>query len=340
MISPTPNNFLRALFVAICCLLGIAIALGFDGRAWVGAIAGALFGVLSIGIDLLLGNFSFRGFSHASVGLLVGLFCAFLINQLFHGDRQWMSELISIPFYVYPIVQLCVYLLLGFLGVSLAMRSNQEEFSMIIPYVRLRQDSSYGVPILVDTSAVIDGRIEKVYDTGFFSGSLVVPRFVLDELQLLADSSDPIKRARGKRGLDVLNTMRSLAHMDVTIHEDPELKEEQVDSKLVSLARRLGARLLTNDSNLEQVAKLQSVRVLNLHTLAYALKPDVSPGDRVELDLVKEGRDSHQAVGYLPDGTMIVVNNARKHLGTRQTVSISSAVQTSAGRLIFGELDT
>jgi uncharacterized protein YacL len=188
---------------------------------------------------------------------------------------------------------------------------------------------------------IIDGRIADLCATGFLSRSLIVPRFVLGELQTLADSRDPIKRERGHRGLDILNQLQRAKDVDLTIHEstgDGNGDETGVDARLVRTAKILQARLLTNDNALCQIARLQQVPALNLNDLARALRPVVVVGDEIDLNLVKEGREQHQAVGYLADGTMIVVNHARPHLGKTTKVVVSSALQTTAGRLIFAEL--
>jgi len=221
------------------------------------------------------------------------------------------------------------------------MRSNRDEFSLIIPYVRFARQTTQHEPLLLDTSVIIDGRIADLCATGFLSRSLIVPRFVLGELQLLADSHDPMKRDRGRRGLEILNQLQNSREIELTIHESHETAEDgeaDVDSRLVRAATILRARLLTNDAALCQVARLQQVSALNLNDLARVLRPAVVVGDQLELSLVKEGREQHQAVGYLADGTMIVVNHARARVGKSATVIVSSALQTAAGRLIFAEL--
>ena len=221
----------------------------------------------------------------------------------------------------------------------LAMRSNRDEFSLIIPYVRFTRETTQHEPLVVDTNVIIDGRIADLCATGFLSRALIVPRFVLGELQALADSRDPIKRERGRRGLEILNQLQASRDVELTIHESTaEERAGEVDARLVRTAKVLQARLLTNDNALCQVARLQQVPALSLNDLARALRPIVVVGDEIELNLVKEGREQHQAVGYLPDGTMIVVNHARPYLGKTKPIVVSSALQTSGGRLIFAEL--
>ncbi|MFN2540851.1 MAG: PIN/TRAM domain-containing protein, partial [Chthoniobacterales bacterium] len=237
-------------------------------------------------------------------------------------------------------ISLIVYCTFGYLGMMLAMRSNRDEFSLIIPYVRFAREATQHQPLVIDTNVIIDGRIGDLCATGFLSRSLVVPRFVLSELQTLADSRDQVKRERGRRGLEILNTLQRSRDVELTIHESGAEEDVDlgVDARLVKAAKVLKASLLTNDQALCQVSRLQQVPALNLSDLSRALRPTLVTGDEIELSLVKEGRELHQAVGYLPDGTMIVVNHARPHLGKTRTVIVSSALQTSAGRLIFAEL--
>ena len=291
---------------------------------------GAVFALMLVLADRLLKGFSLRAFSSATFGLLLGLLFANLLiaSDVLHYQSpttQWAFRLIA-------------YCAFAYLGMMLAMRSSRDEFSLIIPYVRFARETTQREPIIVDTNVVIDGRIADLCATGFLSRSLIVPRFVLGELQTLADSRDPIKRDRGRRGLEILNQLQRSREIELTIHDTVGDADLAVDARLVRTAKLLHARLLTNDTALCQVARLQQVPVLNLADLARALRPTVAAGDELELNLVKEGRDDHQAVGYLPDGTMIVVNHARPHLGKVVTVVVSSALQTGAGRLIFAEL--
>lgn len=332
----TPTNVARAAFILIATLLGISLALGQGANfGWIGALAGLFFGLLVIVIDLGLRNFSIKGFSSGTFGLLVGLLCAWLITNIGFFEAGWMEQYQLAA----DIFRLALYLGLGFVGMMLALRSKREEFSLVIPYVRFRQEGVQDQPLLTDSSAIIDGRLARLFATGFLSGPILVPRFVLDDLQGLADDGNEIRRARGKRGLECLAQLRKSPKIEVSIHEEePNGADNGSDGKLIALARVSGARLITADANLAKVARLQNVTVLDLNDLAQAMRPSVAPGDEIDLNLVKEGKDSHQAVGYLPDGTMIVVNQAVKKIGTVQSVVVAGAVQTSAGRLIFAEL--
>ena len=323
-------NLLRVLFVTFCGAIGGIVTAEMQGNYLPGIMIGVVFGLIVVLADRLLKGFSLRAFSSATFGLLLGLFFGNLLMASdilrYQSDTvQWAARLI-------------VYSAFGYLGMMLAMRSNRDEFSLIIPYVRFARETTQHEPLIVDTNVIIDGRIADLVATGFLSRALIVPRFVLGELQTLADSRDPIKRERGRRGLDILNQLQKSRELDLTIHDTTGDADLSIDARLVRVAKLLQARLLTNDQALCQVARLQQVPALNLADLARALRPAAAAGDELELNLVKEGRESHQAVGYLPDGTMIVVNHARAFLGKVITVIVSSALQTGAGRLIFAEV--
>ena len=323
-------NLLRVLFVTFCAAIGGIVTSETQGNPVPGILIAVVFALVIVLADRLLKGFSLRAFSSATFGLLLGLIFATLFTASdilrYQSDTvQWAARLV-------------VYCTFGYLGMMLAMRSNRDEFSLIIPYVRFARETTQHEPLVVDTNIIIDGRIAELCATGFLSRALIVPRFVLGELQTLADSRDQIKRERGRRGLDILNQLQKSKELDLTIHETTGDADLSIDARLVRTAKLLQARLLTNDQALCQVARLQQVPALNLADLARALRPAAAAGDELELNLVKEGRESHQAVGYLPDGTMIVVNHARAYLGKVATVVVSSALQTGAGRLIFAEV--
>jgi uncharacterized protein YacL len=324
-------NLLRVLFVTACATIGGLISGEIQGDLWSGIVIGLLLGLVVVLVDRLLKGFSLRAFSSATFGLLLG----FLFANLLMASQvlRYQSETVQ------WIAGLIVYGVFGYLGMMLAMRSNRDEFSLIIPYVRFARETTQHEPVVLDTNVIIDGRVADLCTTGFLSRALIVPRFVLGELQTLSDSHDPNKRERGKRGLEILNELQRSRQVDLTIREDTSDDVDlNVDSRLIRVAKLLKARLLTNDHALAQVARLQQVPILNLADLARALRPTVVTGDEIELNLVKEGREPHQAVGYLADGTMIVVNHARSSVGKMTTVVVSSALQTAAGRLIFAEL--
>ena len=333
-----PIRLVRALFFAFSVFIGMAIAVGLQEEAWVGAVSGAAFMGVLVALDITLARFTLRDFSHATLGLAVGLFSAWLITrvgvfQLTYFQNHAEGGTLQ------NIVEICIYGTLAFFGVTFALRSDRDQFAFLIPYVRFRRDGSEGEPMLLDTNMIIDGRLPGVFATGFLSGTVVVPRFVLDELQHLSDSAEPTKMMRGKRGLELMGKLRVMPGMSVSIHEDATgSADAKLDTRLVTLARELNARLITNDENLVNVARLRGITVLSLHELAGALHPELSVGDELRLPLTKAGKDKHQAVGYLPDGTLIVVNNAAPHIGQTVDVVVSGTLPTSAGRLIFAEI--
>lgn len=327
-------NLLRSLFVIASGVLGAMIGGDRVGSAIMGCMFGLLLSLSLVLVDRVLKGLTLRLFSSATFGLLLGLFAATLLRA--------SDVLVFLPHETQWLWSIVIYATFGYLGMMLAIRSNRDEFSLLIPYVRFTRQAVQEAPLLVDTNIIIDGRVQAVCAAGFLSGSLVVPRFVLEELQRLADSADPIKRERGRRGFDNLEKMRRTPALDVAIHDhgngEPDEDHAPVDARLINLARYLQSRLLTNDASLARVARLQNLSVLNLNDLATAMRPALSVGDELDLPLVKEGRDPNQAVGYLPDGTMIVVNNGRPHIGRTVPVQVASALQTSAGRLIFAEI--
>ncbi len=323
-------NLLRALFATFTTCVGLMIGEQVFGRTLTGAFAGGAFGLVVVLGDRLLKGVSLRLFSSATFGLFLG----WLFSQLLLASKLF----IAVPPHWQWVIALIVYSTFGYLGMMLAIRSNREEFALVIPYVRFRQATVQDAPLLVDSNIIIDGRISEICGTGFLSTSLVVPRFVLGELHRLSESHDALKRERGRLALSRLARMQADPKLHVTIHEIEPDVDTPVDIQLVKLATMLDARLLTNDANICQIARMQGVPVLNLHDLAKALRPQLATGDELHLPLVKEGRDAHQAVGYLPDGTMIIVNHARPHLGKTVPITIASTVHTNAGRLFFAEL--
>jgi uncharacterized protein YacL len=338
MKTPWPIRLVRALFFAFSVFIGMAIAVGLQQEAWIGAVSGAMFMGLLMVLDAVFARFTLRDFSHATLGLAVGLFCAWLITRIGVFNLAYFQNHTDGAM-IQNIVEICIYGTLAFFGVTFALRSDRDQFAFLIPYVRFRRDGSEGEPMLLDTNVIIDGRLPGVFATGFLSGAVVVPRFVLDELQRLSDSAESTKALRGKRGLEMMEKLRALPEMNVSISEDAGgTVDAPVDTRLVTLARELNARLLTNDENLAKVARLRGITVLSFRELAAALHPELSVGDELSLPLTKPGKDKSQAVGYLPDGTMIVVNNAAAQIGQKVEVVVSGTLPTSAGRLIFAEI--
>jgi uncharacterized protein YacL len=220
----------------------------------------------------------------------------------------------------------------------LALRSNKEDFSLIIPYVRFKSQSQPENIIVLDTSAIIDGRVADLIESKFLEGIVVIPQFVLKELQQISDSSDASKRGRGRRGLEMLNRLQKNPLNEIKIHEADFPEEREVDSKLVRLTRNLGGKLYTTDYNLGKVAELQGVPYVNITQLALALKPAIIPGEALNLRLTREGKEKGQAVGYLPDGTMVVVNAGQSLIGQQVRVEVQNIVQTGAGVIIFADI--
>jgi len=323
-------RFVRIGFIIISALLGSQVVGMKAGwplavRVLVGAAAGGILVVLEAAIHRI-GRVSVRGFSAAVFGLLFGLIMAKLVSDA--------VTLIPLDTGTVAIVRVSLTWAFCYLGMAMALRG-RDEFSVIIPYVRLARSDRAEESSLVDTSAIIDGRLVDLCKTRFLEGRLVIPRFVLKELQAVADSADPIKRNRGRRGLEVLNQLRQLGTVDVRIHEEDLPGIAETDAKLVKLAQVLGVRVITNDYNLNKVAELQGVNVLNVNELAQALRPVVLPGETLEVKPIKEGKEHHQAVAYLDDGTMVVVENGRALIGQTVRGLVTSVLQTAAGRMVF-----
>ena len=273
-----------------------------------------------------------------TVGLIAGLFIAFLLSQMFTFiDNR----------YIYSVIVILLYLGFGYMGVVIASTKRGE----ILPNVTLPKISeSIGkdrgkkkydpVPKILDTSVIIDGRIADIMSTGFLEGPIVIPEFVLVELRHIADSSDSLKRTRGRRGLDILKKIQTEYGVEIyNTDNEKSLKEiPEVDVKLLKLAQIMGGKVVTNDYNLNKVAGINGVDVLNINKLANCLKPVVLPGEEMTVKLVKQGKDASQAIGYLDDGTMIVAEDGRKMIGQTTKITVTSVLQTSAGRMIFGRL--
>jgi uncharacterized protein YacL len=239
------------------------------------------------------------------------------------------------------VIRLVITLICCYICISLLLQT-KDEFRFIIPYVEFSKQVKGGKPLVLDTSVIIDGRIADICDTRFIDAKLIVPRFVLQELQGIADSSDKLKRNRGRRGLDMLKRMQGNPKVELQLHEGnlSELRDVQkVDERLVVLAKALGARVVTNDYNLNKIAQLQGVEVINLNELSNALKSVALPGENLIVRLVRQGDQIGQGVGYLDDGTMVVVEQGRQYIGQEMNITVTSVLQTSAGRMIFGRVD-
>jgi len=272
------------------------------------------------------GRISVRGFSAAVFGLLFGLIMAKMVSDAI--------GLAAIDASTMGFVRVLVTWVFAYIGMVMALRGH-DEFNVIIPYVRLSRQDRGDDLFVVDTSAIIDGRLLDLCKARFLEGRLLIPRVVLRELQGIADSSDPLKRARGRRGLEILNQLQRQSHVDVRIHEEDIPSVTEIDAKLVKLAQIVGAKVVTTDYNLNRIAELQDVPVLNVNELAQSLRPVVLPGETVEVKPIKEGKEHNQAVAYLDDGTMVVVENGRQLIGQPIRALVTSVLQTAAGRMVF-----
>jgi len=321
---------IRLFFVVVSIALGHQIGITVFHANPLGPAIGALIGFgcsfTIIAFEFIMRGVSVRGLSSAVFGLIFGLILAKLVTDAFILFP--MSELFS------STLQLVFTIVFCYLGMVIAIRG-RDEFNLIIPYVKFTRQDQSAEFIILDTSVIIDGRIADLCHTKFLEGKFIVPRFVLRELQQIADSQDALKRNRGRRGLDILNKVKKMT--DVKIHDEdfPELSE--VDTKVVKLAKVLNGKILTTDYNLNKIAELQGVVVLNINDLSNALKPVVLPGEVMQVRLIKEGKEYKQAIGYLEDGTMIVVDDAKNRIGSTMNAVVTSVLQTSAGRMIFAK---
>lgn len=325
---------IRVFFIFLSSVAGYYIGSLFGAfqPAWLigGALIGCGAALVIILIEITMKRFSVRNLSAAVFGLIFGFFMAWILTSV--------MRLIPMSIQMFASLQIILILIFCYLGMVIAMRG-KDEFNLIIPYVKfVRQDKKDDIVIL-DTSVIIDGRIADIFRTHFIEGRIVIPRFVLKELQQIADSQDSLKRNRGRRGLDVLNKIQKSTDLDVRIQEEdfPEVKE--VDAKLVKLAKLLGGKIFTNDFNLNKVAELQGITVLNVNELAGALRPVVLPGEPMEVLISKEGKEYNQGIAYLDDGTMIVIDSSKHLIGQKVKVIVTSVLQTSAGRMIFAKLE-
>lgn len=364
-----PEKILRAIFVLLFTVLGIVLSrqgetvlalllpnsvltetiLGITFMSLAAMLFGGIFGAI-IGsfispylikslfmftstVEKSLSAMSTQDLIAGTLGLFLGLIIANLVGLAFG----------SVP-YIGPYVSVALSIILGYLGMHLVVSKKSE----LAGWLHLHAEGSFDkkknkdhhTGKLLDTNVIIDGRVADIYRSGFLEGPIIVPVFVLEELQKIADSSDILKRNRGRRGLDILNHMRKNSKDDVIIVTNDFEDISEVDSKLVKLAREKNCKIVTNDYNLNKVAELQGVAVLNINDLAIAVKPAVIPGEQIFVQLVKSGKEEGQGVAYLEDGTMIVVENGSQCIGKEVPVIITSVLQTSAGKMIFAKLES
>lgn len=325
--------FILRFFFLVLSLLGCFV-LAYAIEEW------RLFNVVFVGMslaalviltDLLLEGFSLRGLSAITFGLAIGGLIAFLLSasplfEPLEADPQ-MGEVLFLS-------RLALYIVSMYLATVVALRG-KDEFNLVIPYVRFNALSVESPIAVVDTSAFIDGRIAAICETRWFGYAMLIPGFILRELQAIADSPDPARREKGRKGLDVLNRLRKMKHLDVRIHESDVPHHEAVDSKLVYLAESMKAKLLTTDYNLAKLAEFHGVEWLNITSLVKSLNQEVSVGTQIRVELVRAGKDAGQAVGYLADGSMLIVNNARQFIGQEIQVEVDTVVPSSGGKMVF-----
>ena len=324
---------LRILLFLICGISGYTLTQEISPTAPIpllGLIGGLLLAALTLLIEKGLKEIPLRNLLGSFIGLILGIMVANLLSNAFFPNLYNHQQI------VLPLLGV-LYGVCGYIGLRIGFKKGEE---IHLPGLKLFSKTvpqSENVKIL-DTSVIIDGRIADITETGFLEGALIIPQFVLNELQHIADSSDSIKRTRGKRGLEVLHHIQKQARVDVRIMDRDYPAVKEVDSKLIELAKEVRGKIITNDSNLNKVAELQGIEVLNINELANSIKPVVLPGEEINVKILKEGKEMGQGVAYLDDGTMIVVDNGRRQMGKTTDVIVTSVLQTPAGRMIFARL--
>jgi len=314
---------------------GILVAAGYilrpvPGNPWISAVIGALIAACIILFELRIRRATLKTLIGAAVGSIMGIVGAYLIASLIMRQE-------SMPHEVRTFLTLALVFFMAYVGLMVgAAKGDYIELSAlggIFSDKAAKRDLK-----ILDTSVIIDGRIADVAETGFLTGTLIIPQFILRELQQVADSPDSSKRQRGRRGLDMLNRLRNNSSLDIQIVETDFPAVREVDLKLIELGKQLDAVIVTNDFNLNKVSQLSGVSVLNINELANALKPVVLPGEAMRVFILKEGKEYNQGVAYLDDGTMVVVDNARRLIGRNTDIAVTSVLQTTAGKMIFGRL--
>ncbi len=319
---------LRILFIILMVIFGRNVGVEFD-RAGLGMVIGAVLGFVLVFVEVVMKEASLRGLTSAIFGAILGLITAKIAHDVMVGIgvEKTVVELVT-PVFTFVLI---------YIGVVFSLKK-RDEFALVIPYIKFTRTDRDDRPILLDTSAVLDGRVFDVVRTGFLSGLLIVPAFVVEEMQTLADSADPNKRQKGRLGLELLNTVKKDKNLVLEIYEEDLPEDRGVDAKLVHLAKILGARVVTMDYNLAKVAEIEGIKVLNLNELISALQPKVYPGQSFQVRLVRDGKEANQAVGYTPEGTMVVVENARSMIGKTVWVEVYNTIQTPSGKIIFTRL--
>lgn len=300
-----------------------------NNLSYLGLVSGLVIAIFTILFEERARKTPLRIIIGGAFGLIIGLIVANLLTY------PLVLNILKDP-YLELGAYLLINCLMGYIGLAIGMKKG-DEFENRHQQGLSDTVKNNGTKIL-DTSVIIDGRVADICETGFIDGTLMIPQFVLRELQYIADSPDPIKRSRGKRGLDILQRIQKQVSCDVKITDHDFSNIKEVDAKLIALAKTLDAKVVTNDANLNKIAELQGVSVLNINQLAAAMKPAVLPGEIMNILVLKEGKEQGQGVGYLDDGTMVVIDNAKRHMGKNVDVSVTSVLQTTSGRMIFSKL--
>lgn len=313
--------------------IGDKVEPGEKTAIFVGVI---LLAAAAIAVDVFVPRKRLDTISAVYFGVLIGILLAFVVSLALTPFLQAYETINPHK----DKIQLFLGILLCYSCVSLLLQT-KDDFRFVIPYIEFAKEVKGLRPYILDTSVIIDGRIADVVETNVVDNQLIMPRFVLGEIQGIADSGDKMRRSRGRRGLDILNRLRGSEGIELKIYdrEYPDMAGQPVDMKLVLLAKHLEGKIVTGDYNLNKIAKLHNVQVINLNDIANALKPVYLPGERVEVKILKPGEEQGQGVGYLDDGTMIVIENGRDHIGETVLMTVTSVLQTSAGRMIFGRFE-
>jgi uncharacterized protein YacL len=329
-------TLIRIVFIA--ALVGAGYYLRpVNNRPGFSALIGAIVALAIIFFETRIRKATLKTLIGGAFGSILGIVGATLIGWIISAQYGIPSEQYGIPENIKTFLTLALMLLMGYIGLIVGAVKGDYLDLTALGGIFVEKGATKTHPLILDTSVIIDGRVADIAETGFLSGTIVIPQFVLRELQQIADSADSIKRNRGRRGLDILQRLqKKKGSYEVVISEAdfPDIRE--VDHKLIELARQLEGKIVTNDFNLNKVAQLRGVTVLNINELANALKPVVLPGETMRVFVLKEGKEYNQGVAYLDDGTMVVVDNARRMIGKNVDVSVTSVLQTTAGKMIFG----
>jgi len=329
---------LRGLFLvmiaAVAALYAVRTftAVGDEYKILATVIVAMAIGGVLITIDVVTPKKKLSAISGVFLGLIVGMLAAVALSFLVDYVAVVFEE--AVPTVLVEGMKIFVGVICVFAAISLVLQT-KDDFRFVIPYVEFAKQIRGPRPMILDTSAIIDGRILDIADTQILTGLVIVPRFVLNEMQTIADSSDKLKRTRGRRGLDILTKLQAHPMLEVSL-EDADASGNTVDQKLVSLTQEMNGRLVTTDFNLAKIAEVRGVDVINMNTLAEAMRPVVLPGETMTVRLIKPGESPGQGVGYLDDGTMVVVERGRAMINEQVDVAVTSVLQTSAGRMIFG----